>query len=109
VTIAFNGHAHIYQRNTAPPGGVISYVTGGGGGSLMRIGGAGCAPTDAYGIGWDPSAGTGSSCGRAPRPASASHVYHFLLVTVNGNTVTVKPTDETGRTFDVQTYKSGGA
>jgi Calcineurin-like phosphoesterase len=104
VAIAFNGHAHIYQRNTAPPGSLISYVTGGGGGPLMKIGGAGCAPTDSYGIGWDPSAGTGSRCGRAPRPASASHVYHFLLVTVNGNTVTVRPTDETGRTFDVQTY-----
>jgi hypothetical protein len=31
-------------------------------------------------------------------------VYHFLLVTVNGSTVTVRPTDETGRAFDVQTY-----
>ena len=48
VAIAFNGHAHIYQRNTAPPGGVISYVTGGGGAALSKIGGAGCAPTDAY-------------------------------------------------------------
>jgi hypothetical protein len=31
-------------------------------------------------------------------------VYHFLLVTVNGNTVTVRPTDAAGRSFDVQTY-----
>ena len=104
VAIAFNGHAHIYQRNTAPPGGVISYVTGGGGGALMRIGGGGCAPTDAYGIGWDPSTRTGSKCGRAPTPTSATQVYHFLLVTVNDNTVTVRPTDAAGHTFDVQTY-----
>jgi Calcineurin-like phosphoesterase len=104
VAIAFNGHAHIYQRNTAPPGGVISYVTGGGGAALMKIGGAGCARTDAYGIGWDPSSGTGSKCGSAPKPASATQVYHFLLVTVNGNTVTVRPTDAAGRSFDVQTY-----
>jgi hypothetical protein len=104
VTIAFNGHAHVYQRNSRPPGGVVSYVTGGGGASLSTIGGAGCSPYDAYGIGWSTSSGTGSQCGSAPRPTSASQVYHFLLVTVNGDTVTVAPTDELGRTFDVQTY-----
>jgi hypothetical protein len=31
-------------------------------------------------------------------------VYHFLKVTVAGTTVTVAPTDDTGRTFDVRTY-----
>jgi hypothetical protein len=35
-------------------------------------------------------------------------VYHFLLVTVNGNIVTVTPTDEMGRTFDTQTYTFSG-
>ncbi len=104
VSIAFNGHAHIYQRNTAVPNGIISYVTGGGGAALSKIGGAGCSPTDAYGIGWSTSSNTGSSCGSALRPTSPSQVYHFLLVTVNGRTVTVTPTDEMGRTFDVQTY-----
>jgi hypothetical protein len=104
VAIAFNGHAHVYQRNTAPPGGVISYVTGGGGAALMSIGGAGCAPTDAYGIGWDPSTRTGSKCGRAPTPTSATQVYHFLLITVNDDKVTVRPIDAAGHTFDVQTY-----
>jgi len=108
VSIAFNGHAHLYQRNTAPPGGVISYVTGGGGPALSKIGGAGCAPTDAYGIGWSPSTGTGSKCGSAPTPTSVTQVFHFLLVTVNGNTVTVTPTDEMGRTFDIQTYAFSG-
>jgi hypothetical protein len=33
-----------------------------------------------------------------------TQVFHFLLVTVNGTQVTVAPTDERGRTFDVQTY-----
>ena len=108
AAIAFNGHAHLYQRNTAPPGGVISYVTGGGGAALAKIGGAGCASADAYGIGWSPSTGTGSKCGSAPQPTSATRVFHFLLVTVNGNTVTVTPTDEMGRTFDIQTYTFSG-
>jgi hypothetical protein len=31
-------------------------------------------------------------------------VFHFLLVTVSGSQVTVAPTDEPGRTFDVKTY-----
>jgi hypothetical protein len=31
-------------------------------------------------------------------------VFHFLLVSVNGNQVTVRPTDENGNQFDVQTY-----
>jgi chitodextrinase len=35
-------------------------------------------------------------------------VFHFLLVSVNGSKVTVTPTDEMGRTFDVQTYTFGG-
>lgn len=105
VAIAFNGHAHIYQRNTAPSGGVISYVTGGGGAPLMKIGGAGCAPSDAYGIGWDPASHTGSHCGKAPMPTSARQVYHFLLVSIHGNTVTVTPTDEKGHIFDSQTYQ----
>ena len=46
---------------------------------------------------------TAHDCGSATAPISASQVYHFLLVTVSGTTVTVAPTDETGRTFDVQT------
>ncbi len=108
MSIAFNGHAHLYQRNTVPPGGVISYVTGGGGPALSKIGGVGCASTDAYGIGWSPSTGTGSKCGSAPTPTSVTQVFHFLLVTVNGNTVTVTPTDEMGRTFDIQTYAFSG-
>ena len=37
-------------------------------------------------------------------PSSDAQVFHYLLVTVNGNSVTVTPTDETGATFDVQNY-----
>ena len=64
VDIAFNGHAHIYQRNLKPhAGGLVSYVTGGGGASPASMGGAGCSDTDAYGIGWKPSAYRQGGCG----------------------------------------------
>ena len=105
VGLVFNGHAHDYQRNTAPPGGVISYVTGGGGAKATPVrGGAACSATDAYAVGWSYSKAKGSACGAAPVPTSDAQVYHFLKVTVDGTTVTVTPTDSTGRFFDVQTY-----
>lgn len=106
VQFVFNGHAHIYERNAQQPGeSFVSYVTGGGGAPLEPVGtGTGCRSFDAYAVGWSPSKQKGYACGAAPMPTSASHVYHFLLVTVRGSTVTVAPTDETGRTFDVQTY-----
>jgi hypothetical protein len=98
--VVFNGHAHIYERNYPQISGssMVSYVTGGGGDALGSV--SGCSGFDAYAI------GSGSSC-RAPKPTSDSHVYHFLLVTVNGNQVTVTPTDSTGQTFDRQTYTFG--
>jgi hypothetical protein len=115
VNIVFNGHAHVYQRNI-PSGatGLISYITGGGGAKVEPIGaGIGCSPTDAYGLGWSYSAnggaGQGYACGAAPVPTSLTQVFHYLLVSVNGTQVTVAPTDELGRTFDVQTYDFPGA
>ena len=102
VSIGFNGHAHMYQRNLKPSGGILTYLTGGGGAKISPIGP--CTSIDAYGIGWTNTSSTGSSCGAAPRPTSISQLYHFLKVTVNGQTVTVAPTDSLGRTFDVQTY-----
>lgn len=102
VDLAFNGHAHIYQRNYAPPGGVTSYVTGGGGGKVAPV--SGCDTTDAYAVGWSNTSATGSRCGAAPAPTSITQVYHFLKVTVSGATVTVTPTDSTGATFDSVTY-----
>jgi hypothetical protein len=105
VDIAFNGHAHIYQRNAADAAGMVSYVSGGGGATLQPVNR--CSPVDAYGVGWTPGTARGSACGAATRPTSGAQVNHFLLVTVNGAQVTVTPTDSTGRTFDVQTYTFG--
>jgi chitodextrinase len=102
ASILFNGHDHNYVRNVAPSGGVISAVTGGGGAALGVV--QACAPPVAYAIGWSNPTSTGSSCGGAPVPADISRVYHFLKVSVQGNRVTVTPTDERGRTFDVQSY-----
>jgi hypothetical protein len=104
VQLVFNGHAHDYQRNVAPPFGLVSYVTGGGGGSASAIGGHGCESTDAYAVGWSYSKALGNACGAATAPASDAQVYHFLLVTVSGNTVTVRPTDSTGTVFDPYSY-----
>ena len=99
---AFSGHAHIYQRSIAVPGGVTSYVTGGGGAQAEPV--SHCSTTDAYAIGWSYSKSAGSVCGAATAPTSDSQVYHFLKVSVNGANVTVTPTNSQGGTFDVQTY-----
>lgn len=103
VKVVFNGHAHIYQRNVpSGPGMPVTYVTGGGGATLGSIGP--CQRIDAYGFGWSNSGGKGNVCGAARPPSSILQAYHFLKVTVAGTSVTVAPTDSTGRTFDVQTY-----
>ncbi len=105
VDLGFTGHAHIYERNVSQgPGTIPTYVTGGGGAALQPVGEKGCSSFDAYAIGWSPTRSKGSSCGNAPPPDSAARVFHFLKVTVSGSQVTVAPTDELGRTFDVQTY-----
>lgn len=104
VDIAFNGHAHIYERNARSATGMpLTYVTGGGGATLASL--DQCGPLDRYAVGW-AAKGTphGRACGSAPVPTKTNRVFHFLLVTVNGSTVTVRPTDQLGRTFDVQTY-----
>lgn len=115
VDIAFNGDAHLYQRNhKAHADGLVSYVTGGGGSKLAPIaeGGAVCSLVDAYGIGWSNSAngglGRGSRCGAAPTPASKDEVFHFLLVSVSGTSVTVTPVNSLGQTFDQVTYDFSG-
>ncbi len=103
VKLSFSGHAHTYQRNLASPLGLVSYLTGGGGAHLQPIGGYGCSPSNAYGLGWSNSSG-GSSCGAAPLPSSPAQVHHYLLVTVNGSSVTVTPHDSQGNPFDPVTY-----
>ena len=109
VSIGFNGHAHMYQRNLKPAGGIVTYLTGGGGAKVQPIGASGCTSLDAYGIGWSNSASVGSRCGSAPIPTSRTQIFHFLKVTVNGAQVTVTPTDSLGNTFDVQTYTFGSS
>jgi calcineurin-like phosphoesterase family protein len=98
VKIAFNGHAHVYERNTPQISGtpMVSYVTGGGGADLGQV--SGCSSFDAYAIG-----SGGTSC-HAAKPTSNTQVFHFLKVSVNGRQVTVTPTDENGNRFDVQTF-----
>src|SRR5664279_1205628 len=114
VAMAFNGHAHTYQRITPNAAGTITnYVVGGGGGILEPVtGGSVCTslqPQESiYSVGWTPSSthidgGSGTACGAAV-PTSAADVYSFLKVNVTGNTVTVTPTNAAGHTFDVQTY-----
>jgi len=102
VNLAFNGHAHIYQRNVAVPGGVTSYVTGGGGAQVEPV--SSCTSADAYALGWSYGSSKGSACGAATAPGSDAQVYHFLKVTVNGTSVTVDPVNAQGATFDPQTY-----
>jgi hypothetical protein len=107
VDMVFNGHAHMYQRNKAALGNMVSYVTGGGGATLEPTGGKGCTSIDAYSIGWSPTKSTGTACGGAVKPTSASQVYHYLHVTVSGSTVTVAPRNAAGQTFDQVTYDFG--
>jgi hypothetical protein len=102
VALAFNGHAHVYQRNKPDAGGLVAYVSGGGGAAPEPVNH--CSANDAYAIGWSNSSSTGSACGAAARPTSINQVHHWLLVTVNGKTVTVRPTDANGTAFDAQTY-----
>ena len=91
----------------AAPGGLVSYVTGGGGATLASIGSSGCSQTDAYGIGWKGTTSTGAACGAAQAPTRTDQVHHFLLVKVDGTRVTVTPTNAAGETFDITTYQFG--
>ena len=110
VNLAFNGHAHLYERNVPPSGGVISYVTGGGGGVPTNVAStSACSSTDAYARGWDPTHAVGSSCGTpagggTAKPGTVAQAYSFLKVTVSGTDITVSPTDSTGAVFDQVTY-----
>jgi hypothetical protein len=97
VSVVFNGKAHIYERNKPDGAGVVSYLQGNGGSALGAV--SGCQPFDLFALGVN-----GSHCGAAPAGQTDDHVYGFSKVTVSGRHVTVAPTDELGRTYDVQTY-----
>ena len=105
VAIGFSGHAHNYTRNAKPDGGLVTYVTGGGGARLEPA--TKCSAPVAYAIGWSYTTG-GSACGTL-RPTSIAQVFHFLKVTVDGYKVTVAPTDSQGHTFDVRSYDFPGS
>ena len=118
VQLAFNGHAHTYQRiaptNYQQTGKVVNYVTGGGGGVLEPVsGGSACSGFTStgsiYALGWSPTSNTGTACGTGvPTPQSAAQVYNYLQVSVNGNQVTVTPVNAAGQSFDQQTYTYSG-
>jgi Big-like domain-containing protein/calcineurin-like phosphoesterase family protein len=105
VKLAFNGHAHHYQRSKTSALGLTQYVSGGGGAELHSIS---CGSTQQaftnYAIAWSSSSSVGSKCpSSVPTPTSSTQVYHFIKVDVNGTNVTLTPTNESGGTFDVQT------
>ena len=115
VEMAFNGHAHTYQRivpdNYQQKGQLINYVTGGGGGVLEPVAGGSCtsmmSTASVYALGYSPNSGAGSSCGQqvpVGTSVAAADVYNFLKVTVTGDTVSVTPYNAAGQVFDPQTY-----
>lgn len=108
VDVAYNGHAHIYQRNNKSPLGLVSYTTGGGGANPQSIGST-CRTIDAYGVGWSGTSNAGNKCGSAPTPSSRGQVFHYLLVTVNGTSVTVTPVNSLDQRFDIRTYDFSGS
>lgn len=80
VPLVLSGHDHDYERFN-PIDGVTYIVTGGGGKGVYELG--------------------------APKPGSAfaDSVIHFLVVTVDGDTLTTHAIDATGREFDTTVIK----
>ena len=78
----------------------MSYVTGGGGAKPEPI--SHCQPYDAYGIGWSSTGG--SKCGSATKPTVVDQVFHYLLVNVNGQQVTVTPINSLGQSVRPADY-----
>jgi hypothetical protein len=78
VALVINGHEHHYER-FAPRDGVTYVISGGGGRGVRELG--------------TPAAGS----------AFAEAVIHFVVVTVEGDTLTLHAIDATGREFDATT------
>ena len=94
VQLAFNGHAHIYERTTPANyqqnGELVNYVTGGGGGILEPVSATGSSACTGftstgsiYALGWSPTSNKGSACGTGvPTPQSYAQVFNYLQVSV---------------------------
>jgi Calcineurin-like phosphoesterase len=122
VAMAFNGHAHTYQRfNPTGANTITSYVLGGGGGVPEPVVPNGntspasiCTAVKAsnqsvYAIGWNPGGTVGSqgtACGSAPTPTDVGQVYSYLHVQVTGSEITTWGVNADGGTFDLQHYGS---
>ena len=115
VSIAFNGHAHTYQRIN-PHGAGRSPTTSPGAGGRPRAGQRRRHLHRAARHRGHLRAGLEPERRRAhqrlrielrpgtPTPQSAADVYNFLKVTVTGTTVVVDPTNAAGQVFDPHTY-----
>lgn len=124
VQVAFNGHAHTYQRFVPNGGGLTSFVTGGGGGTLQPVDGnsdshgqcqAAIKANSVYAIGWSVSSAKGSACSNgntvaAPTTANGGvlQVYNYLKVTVSGNVATVQAINALNQVFDTTTVTYAG-
>jgi hypothetical protein len=103
--LAFAGHAHFYQRSLA--NGNTIYTTGATGVKLVPID-VPCSNQNLYGLGWSNSKNKGYACGAATVPTTKLQVHHYLLVHVNGDTLTISPINALGQIFDQQTYNVAG-
>ena len=101
VRFIFNGHTHLYQRNIV--GNLNNYVLGATGVKLEWMDN-GCSAVDAYALGWSPTQNKGFACGSAVAPTAKNQVYSYLLITVDGTTVTVSPKNAAGQVFDQQVF-----
>jgi hypothetical protein len=77
--------------------GLTSYVLGATGTRLQLVDG-GCSSADVYGIGWSYTWQRVYTYGAAVAnaPTGLRGIYDFVLVNVNGTTVTVTPINEMG-------------
>ena len=108
VDIAFNGHAHLYQRNPQAACRQPGQLRHRRRGSVAGLNRQRRLQRDRrHGIGWKGTTSTGAACGAAHAPTRTDQVHHFLLVKVDGTRVTVTPTNAAGQTFDVATYDFG--
>ena len=116
VQVAFDGHAHTYQRWVSKTGGLSTFVSGGGGGTLEPIqGGSACSAIQTnwnfMALGWSSSLASQGKpqivCGTSTVPTSTLQVYNYLQVTVVGTQVTVNAYNANNQLFDTQSFSYG--